>query len=298
MALPMDRLQDVLPLLPDEIREKTKIIYQQIPGSLLKYLNPASINQQVECRERDLVVNPSIPIEHSTERNQHRSTPQQSSPQTSSNPKINNQPSNDHSMHENQDNKYANALRFYLQRSIQKSFINGNITVVNPNSVADDIVQNCFRECPDWGRKKCKTSSVIIRFNSKYTEQKPRAFNVNVYTYAYLSCERDESRLPRLHESPPRIRFELTIELTGLMVSSEKITQFKQLLSNNIVKDVIQIIAGNSKATENNLDQTFSQLPTENHLDQRFAELPTGNHLDQPFSKPPTETKSLSWDDI
>jgi hypothetical protein len=280
MALPTNKLQDILSLLPKEIHEKTKIIYQQIPGSLLNYFNPVSINKKVECREHNLPADSSIPIEHDTgrnysERNFHRSDSQHGYPQDQSNSNFNNQPSYLYSVHENHDNKYENALRFHLRASIKRNFSNQNIIEVNPAFVADDIVQKCFEQCPDWGSKKCKTPSVIVRFDSNYIlEQGSRSLNVNIYTYAYLACEREESHLPRfIHEATPQIRFEVTIELTGLAISFDKIVKFGQLLSNNTVTDVIQKIETTNKVTWENLDQLAS--------------------------KPSTETKpSLSWDDV
>jgi len=265
MALPTNKLQEILFLLPEEIHEKTKNIYQEIPGSLLNYFNPASINKKVECREHDLPVDSSIPIEHDTERNLHRSVSQHCYPQDPSNSNCSNQPAYPYSVHENHDNKYENALRFHLRRSIKRSFSNQNIIEADPTLVADDIVQKCFEQCPDWGSKKCKTTSVIVRFDSNYIlPQESRSLNINIYTYAYLACEREESRLPRLiHEPPPQIRFEVTIELTGLAISSDKIAEFCELLSNNTVTDVIQKIETTNKVTWKNLDQSASKPSTE-----------------------------------
>ncbi len=106
---------------------------------------------------------------------------------------------------------------------------------------------------------------MIIRFDSNYIlQQESRALNVNIYTYAYLACEREESRLSRLiHEAPPQIRFEVTIELTGLAISSDKIAKFCELLSNNTVTDVIQKIETTNKVTWKNLDQSASKPSTE-----------------------------------
>jgi len=269
MALPKNRLQDILSLLPEEMHGKTQNIYEKIPGSLLNYFNPASINKKVEFHERGLPLDSSIPIEHDTgrnysERNFHSSVPQHSYPQGPPNSNFSNQPPYGYSVHENHDNKYENALRFYLRKSIKRSFSNQNIIGICHASVADNIVRKCFEQCPDWGRKKCKTPSVIVRFDSNYiVEEKSRSSNVNVYTYAYLACEREESRFPRLHETPVQIRFEVTIELTGLAISFDKIAQFLQLLSDKTVTDVINTIETTNNVTWENVEQSASKSSTE-----------------------------------
>jgi hypothetical protein len=255
MALLTNKLQDVLSLLPKEIHEKTKNIYQQIPGSLLNYFSLISINKKAECHESDLPVNSSILIEHDTERNysernSHSSVPQHSYPKEPLNSNSSNQPPHGYTVHRNHDNKYENALRIPLQESIKRSFSNQKIVEVESAFIADDIVRKCFEQCSDWGSKKCRTPSVTVRFNSNYIiEDKSRSLNVNVYTYAYLACERDESRFLQFRETPPKISFQVTIELTGLAISLDKIKHFCQLLSDNTFTDVIEIIETTNKVT-------------------------------------------------
>jgi hypothetical protein len=274
MALVKNKLQEILPLLPKEIHGKTKEIYRQIPGSLLNFFEPNSTTKKAECRGHDLPVDSSVSTPCDDGRNYHDQNLQISHHGDLSKSNHNNQSHANYPEPVDHDNKYANALRFHLQNSIKRSFSDQNITEVFPNFVADDIVQKCFQQCPDWGRKQCETPSMIVRFDNNYIdEQKSKSLNVNVYIYAYLSCEREESLFSRLREPPPKIKFEVTIELNSLAISCDKIAQFCQLLSENAVPDVIKRIEATDKVTWNNLDKQSS--------------------------KPSVETtSSLTWDDI
>ena len=258
MALLISRLQDLLSFFPENVHHKIETIYQKIPGSLLNYLNPISINKKVECREQQLPVDSSIQRESDIERHTHSSVSQSSSADPF-NFNANNSSSSGYSTYDNDNHKYENALRFYLLQSIKKTFGKEKVTEVDPASITTEIIRRCFEQCPDWGRKSCNTPSVIIRFDRNYiiTEHKSNSVNLNVYTYAYLACERESSRFCR-SEKPPQITFEVTIELTGSAIALDKIDRFCQMLSKETISDVITKIETTNKVTFDNLDPPSS----------------------------------------
>ena len=265
MALPESKLEEILHLLPEEIHGETKHIFAKIPGSLLKFLNPAQIKKKVECRENDLPVDSSKPME-SADGRQRRGRDQPGSVSLdaqysdSSKSNYNNQTPVPYG------NKYVDALHRHLLGSIKKAFRGENITEVSPDSVADDIVRNCLAECPDWGQRRSQTPSVIVRFDSNYiNEREPIPFNINTYVYAYLACEHQESRFSLLRGTPPKICFEVTIELNGIAISSDKIARFCKLLTDLSLEEVIKTIETTNKVTWDNLDQDHSNVSAGQH---------------------------------
>ena len=265
MALPASKLEEILHLLPEETHGKTKYIFEKIPGSLVKFLNPTHIEKKVECRESDLTVNPSQPM-GSVNGSEHRArgqpgwVPCNARSQDSYESKSRNQTPTECPVFMDYENRYANALHGYLLGSIKKAFRSQNITEVSPDSFADDIKRQCLAQCPDWGRKRCETPSVIVRLESRYIcKQEARSFTVNTYTYAYLACEHRQSYIPFVFAASRKINFEVNIELNGIEISLDRIEQFRKLLTDLSLEQVIERIERTDKVTWKNLDQQNSQ---------------------------------------
>ena len=277
MALLTNTLQDLLPFFPDALHGKLADVYQKVPGSFVKFLDPMPITKKIDCREQDLRVDPSMLTDQRddamhpthapqspTHHNGQRSTGSQLKPYvdsrkpnyektSSSTPPFGYAPAFEY-------NKYQNPLRTFLLHSIGNAFRGQNITDVPAKALAEDIVQHCFQQVPDWGRHRCQTPSTIVRFNSHFLNEHPnQSVNINAYVYAFLKFEYNESRLPFKGDKLPKISFEITIELNGVAVNLKRLTEMDQLLTSNNVPDAIQIIDATSAVHWEDLEHKGSK---------------------------------------
>ena len=260
MALLTSTVQELLPFFPDALHGKLADVYHKVPGSFIKFLDPMRITKKIECREQDLRVDPSMltdqrddgmhathapqsPIHYNGQRPTGSQSKSYGDPQkpnyektSSSTPPSGYAPAFEY-------NKYRNPLRTLVFHSISKVFVGHKITDVPAKALAEDIVQHCFQQVPDWGRHRCQTPSTIVRFNSHFINEQPnQSVNINVYVYAFLKFEYNESRLPFKGDKLPKISFEITIELNGVAVNLKRLTEMDQLLTSNNVPDAIQMI--------------------------------------------------------
>ena len=276
MALLTNKLQEILPLFPDALHGKITEVYQRIPGSFVKFLDPVLITKKVECREHDLSVNSSMLVEQRDDRihtahlsqshthyNDQRPDeypvnlyvdPRRTNPST---PTYGHPPASEY-------NKYRNPLLTFLLQSIGEAFRGQNITDVPAKAVANEIVHHCFQQVPDWGRYQCQTTSTIVRFNIPFLkEERTQSVHTNAHVYAFLKFEYSESRLPWKGDKQPKISFEITIELNGVALKLNKVIETSELLSDkHHLSDVIQKIESTSAVTWNDLEDK-DRAPTQ-----------------------------------
>ncbi|CAF0829565.1 unnamed protein product [Rotaria sordida] len=262
MELDTIKLHQILPLFPSEIHEKTKEIYEQIPETLLKFLDLTEIVKTAECYESDLHHNTYTPISRSE---YWASLCQASNALIPKNIyyqneiKINSTHSNvDRSKGKSKkqvhrlilpmkyNNKHANNLRIHLLDSIRKTFHDQQIIEITSDILADQIVRKCLEQCPDWGEKQCKTSSTIVRCSlTDVIEQESSLVNINIDVYAHLRYEYERSFLPWKNDNQPKIGYDLTIGLSGISINCMTLIEFCELVAENDVLNVIAIIEKN-----------------------------------------------------
>ncbi|CAF4162660.1 unnamed protein product [Adineta steineri] len=273
MALLSYTLNELLPLLPTEVHEKTVEIFKRVPGTLLKFFSPKLITKKAECYEHNLITEKSVESNGNEYWNNIREGSSDSmnkrmhvqdvtkinrnypAEATSKKP-VQNETAygSDVSYTEHgsgiEYNKDWNNLRTHLRKSIKKMFHDHQITEVSPDCLANEIATRCLQECPNWG-KQSQNSSSTIRFNSTYlTDNDSAKMNIHVYVYAHLILQYQKSFFKK-HQY--KTSYDLTIELNEISIDPLKVLQFSQLVAQNNVSDSIQAIKLNAPLTWGNL---------------------------------------------
>ncbi|CAF1497738.1 unnamed protein product, partial [Rotaria sp. Silwood1] len=178
MALASCKLDELLCLLPQEVHQKTVEIFNAIPGSLLKFIDPKLITKKVERSEYQLMNEKLIEIDYSEYWNNviqysNYVDIQKYSIKPIDETKKGSQATFDNCLfdmgHKTKIDydKDWNNLRIHLGDSIRKMFDDRQIIEVNPLTLADEIATKCLEQCPEWAKQR-KNSSTIIQFHKTF----------------------------------------------------------------------------------------------------------------------------------
>ncbi|CAF1085621.1 unnamed protein product [Adineta steineri] len=303
MALFLYTISALLLLIPADVHDKTKEIYNRIPGTLLKFFDPKTIARKVECSEHDLINEKSIESDNNEEWKKDGHEVKKETVCSS------NVLCTERGI-ENEHNKDYNNLRGHLRKSLRQMFRNDKTIEISTDDVAQAIATKCFKECPDWGKEN-KYSSVILRFDSSYvTNNDSVKTNIQVYVYAHLIFE---CKMSFFKGGQCKTSYDLTIELSGISIDPLKISEFSLFVAKNSVSDSIKAIETNVPLTWEDLDDTGSRqastpkpVLTRNDLDDTgstqastLKSTLTREDLDDTGSRQASTPKStLAWDDL
>jgi hypothetical protein len=260
-------------LFPVDVQDKVLEIYNRIPGTILKLLDPKPITKQAECSEQDLIIEKSIGTYNAECNNMRKTLDDSMNKKTDDqNVKKRDQKLRLESMKEepiqkktvytgcgigNEYDKGCNNLREHLQKSLKRMFHAKEIVEISSDDLAQEIAKTYFQQCPDWSEQN-KYSSVILRFNSSYlTNNFSLQMITVVYVYAHLILKCTEPLFSwLLWADQCKISYDLTIELNGISIDSSKISEFSQLVAKNDVSDSIKKIEKEVLLTWEDLDDT------------------------------------------
>jgi len=280
MALASSKLNELLPLLPPDVQEKTSEIYNRIPGTLFQFFAPQTISKKAECHAYDLVNEKSFetndnqylynihgnsndPINEKMDHHEITKPNEKPSTEVISETKFTDNTWYTTPTIKFKDDKDWNNLRLHLRDSIGQVFHHRQITEISANILANEISTKCLEQCPNWGKHQ-ENSSTIIRFNTSYIrDEKLSKMNINVYVYGYIRCEFDTSFRNIRNRNEYKTSYDLTMELTGISINTTKIEEFCQLVNENSISDSIKALETKIKLTWNDLNDRASNQSIE-----------------------------------
>ena len=167
----------------------------------------------------------------------------------------------------------CNSLHSYLRESLRKKFRDDQVTELNPDKLAQQIVATCREKYENWG--KTESSSAIFQFDTlDFVQHSQETMWIQVYVYADLSLECQKSFFSfDFFRRTCKAGYDLTIELKKILMSSSKILQLQQIISNNNVAESIKLLEKDTSLTWDDLDDSNSK------------------HMNQPNS-------TSTWDDL
>ncbi|CAF3284361.1 unnamed protein product, partial [Rotaria sp. Silwood2] len=137
-----------------------------------------------------------------------------------------------------------------LRDSIKEGFTVSNVTEVQPENLSDDITKE-FRRQATKRAKPGEKLTTIIRFNAEYDKKGvPYWTRVNAYVYIHIVEECEDNWLAT---NQYKFGYDLTIELNGISVDSDKAIKLSELIAKSDVSAAIAAIESQCALTWDDL---------------------------------------------